>query len=88
MSTTSLNTSTCTSIYLQSFNHYYIHLGGWEWTQQVEQRWTSWTSLPSQIQNEWDESIMSNCTRVVQKSVDSLLGFVRKCELVRGGHYK
>ena len=76
---------------LHSNLHYYIHhnislsyLGSWEWRQQVEQRWLLWASRPSQVQDEWNETVVSSGLRVVQQLGDSLLGFVRQSELVLG----
>lgn len=50
--------------------------------QQVKQVWLVGRPLPSQVQNEWDETIVCNSSRVVQDLVDSFLGLVRKGDLI------
>lgn len=55
-------------------------------TQQVEQVWLVSRAFPAQVQDEWDETIVSNGSGVVQDLVDGLLRLVGECDLIVG-HY-
>lgn len=61
-------------------------LGRWEGTQQVEHVWLVWSGLPSQVQDERNESIVGSSSRPVHEFQNSLFRFVGQCKLVSSGH--
>lgn len=57
-------------------------LHGWNRAQQVEQVRLVSRALPTQVQDKWDEAVVSNGSGVVQDLVDGLLGLIGECDLV------